>query len=42
MIRRVITCDICGSQKQQANHWFVACEKSGELRISGWNSLYLR
>ncbi len=42
MIRRVITCDICGTQKQQTNHWFIACEQSGELRIGGWNSRYLQ
>jgi len=41
VIRQVITCDICGSQKQQTNHWFVLYEESGELRISGWNSLHL-
>ncbi len=22
---------------QRANHWFVAVEQSGELRVSGWN-----
>jgi hypothetical protein len=42
VIQQVITCDICGSQKRQANHWFVAREESGELRISGWNSLHLQ
>jgi hypothetical protein len=41
MIQQVITCDICGAQKHQANHWFVACEESGELRIRGWNSLQM-
>ncbi len=41
MIRQVITCDICGTQKRETNHWFVAYEESGELRISGWNSLHL-
>lgn len=39
MIRQVITCDVCGSQKQQTNHWFVAYEECGELRIGGWDSL---
>ena len=42
MIQQVIRCDICGSQKRQTNHWFIAREESGELRISGWNSLYLQ
>ena len=41
MIRQVVTCDICGTQKQQTNHWFLASEESGELRISGWNSSHL-
>jgi hypothetical protein len=38
MIRQSITCDICGSEKKQTNHWFVAREQGGELRISGWDS----
>lgn len=38
MIRQAISCDICGTDKQQTNHWFVVYEQSGELRISGWNS----
>ena len=41
VIRQVITCNVCGSQKRQTNHWFVAYEESGELRIGGWNSLHL-
>ncbi len=35
---QAITCDICGSEKKQTNHWFVAYEQGGELRVSGWNS----
>ncbi|MGA3049708.1 MAG: hypothetical protein ABSD67_24100 [Terracidiphilus sp.] len=38
MIRQAISCDICGAEKRQTNHWFVASEHSGELRVSGWNS----
>lgn len=38
MIRQAISCDICGSEKRQTNHWFVAYEQSGELRVSGWSS----
>lgn len=38
MIRQAISCDICGRDKQQTNHWFVAYEHGLELRISGWNS----
>ncbi len=38
MIRQAISCDICGNEKRQTNHWFVAYEQSGELRVSGWSS----
>ena len=38
MIRQAISCDICGSEKRQTNHWFVAYELGGELRMSGWSS----
>ncbi len=38
MIRQAISCDICASEKRQTNHWFVAYEQGGELRISGWSS----
>lgn len=38
MIRQAISCDICGAEKKQTNHWFVAYEQAGELRVSGWSS----
>ena len=38
MIRQAISCDICGSEKKQTNHWFVAYDQGGELRVSGWSS----
>jgi len=38
VIRQAISCDICGRDKQQTNHWFVVYEHGTELRISGWNS----
>ena len=38
MIRQAISCDICGAEKRQTNHWFVACAHAGELRISGLNA----
>ena len=38
MIRQAISCDICASEKRQTNHWFVAYEQAGELRVSGWSS----
>jgi hypothetical protein len=40
VIRKAISCDICGTEKRQTNHWFVAYEQAGELRVSGWNSRY--
>ena len=42
MIRLAISCDICGAEKKQTNHWFVAYEHAGELRIGGWNSRYCK
>lgn len=38
MIRQAISCDICGSQKRQTNHWFMAYEQAQELRVSSWDS----
>ncbi len=38
MIRQAISCDICGAEKRQTNHWFVAYEQGQELRLSGWAS----
>lgn len=38
MIRQAISCHICATEKKQTNHWFVAYEQGGELRVSGWHS----
>jgi hypothetical protein len=38
VIRQAISCDICATEKRQTNHWFVAYEQAGELRVSGWSS----
>ena len=38
MIRQAISCDICGAEKRQTNHWFVAYTHGGELRINAWNA----
>jgi hypothetical protein len=38
VIRQAISCDICGAEKKQTNHWFVVSEQAGELRVSGWNT----
>lgn len=36
MIRQAISCDICGSEKKHTNHWYIAFERNGELRLAGW------
>jgi hypothetical protein len=38
LIRQAISCDICASEKKLTNHWFVAHEQGGELRLTGWSS----
>lgn len=38
MIRQAISCDVCGTEKKQTNHWFVVREHAGELNLSGWGS----
>lgn len=38
MIRQAISCDVCGAEKKQTNHWFVVCELGGELRLAAWSS----
>jgi hypothetical protein len=38
MIRQAISCDVCGTEKKQTNHWFVAREQGGELHLGGWAS----
>ena len=38
VIRQAISCDICGTEKKQTNHWFVASDQGAELRVSGWTS----
>jgi hypothetical protein len=38
MIRQIIFCDICGEEKEQTNHWFVAYIENGDFHISGLNS----
>jgi len=38
MIRQAISCDICGAEKKQTNHWFVAYKHGGELRVAGWST----
>ena len=38
MITQSISCDMCGVQKREANHWFIAYKEAREIRISGWAS----
>jgi hypothetical protein len=38
VIRQAISCDICGTEKKQTNHWYVAHDQGGELRVSGFDS----
>ncbi len=38
MIRQIVSCDICGEEKEHTNHWFVAYDHGGEFRISGLNA----
>lgn len=38
MIRKAISCDICGTEMLNANHWFVARENGAELRIGVWSA----
>ena len=37
VIRKAISCDVCGIEMLNANHWFVARESGTELRISVWS-----
>ena len=38
MIRQAISCDICGTEMLNSNHWFVANDRGSELRISSWSA----
>jgi hypothetical protein len=37
MIRQAISCDICGTEMQNPNHWFAASDHGSELRVSRWD-----
>jgi hypothetical protein len=37
VIRKAISCDICGTEMLNPNHWFVAYDHGPELRISAWS-----
>ena len=38
MIRQAISCDVCGTEKRQTNHWFVVYDQGEELRVGTWSS----
>jgi len=38
VIRQAISCDICGTEMLNANHWFVAYDQGPDLRLSAWNA----
>jgi hypothetical protein len=35
MICDNVTCDVCGIEKKEANHWFTAYEDKGALNLCG-------
>jgi hypothetical protein len=39
VIQQSFTCDICGVSKKEANHWFLAFEDKGTLKLSAWTML---
>jgi hypothetical protein len=39
MIREGFTCDICGIDKKEANHWFTALEDKGTLKLNAWGMM---
>ena len=39
VIRQTFSCDICGADKKESNHWFVALERDGEIRLGTWAAL---
>jgi hypothetical protein len=39
MIHETATCDICGTDKKEANNWFMALEEKGTVKLSAWGGL---
>lgn len=35
-ITQTITCDVCGKQKQQVNHWWLIAEFEDSIHVSKW------
>jgi hypothetical protein len=42
MIQESVTCDVCGENKLETHHWFMALEHKGTLKISSWGKLTTR
>ncbi len=42
MIQESVTCDVCGENKLETHHWFMALEHKGTLKISSWGKLNAR
>jgi hypothetical protein len=38
VIRQAISCDICGREMQNPNHWFVVYDGGPEFRMTRWNT----
>jgi hypothetical protein len=38
VIRQAISCDICGTEMQNPNHWFVVYDGAAEFRMTRWNT----
>jgi hypothetical protein len=38
VIRQAISCDICGREMQNPNHWFVVYDRGPEFRMTRWNT----
>jgi hypothetical protein len=39
MIKETVICDVCGAGKNEANHWFMAFEDKGTVRLAAWGGL---
>jgi hypothetical protein len=38
MIRQAISCDVCATEMQNPNHWFVVYDRGVELRVIRWGA----
>lgn len=35
-----VTCDVCGTVKHKANHWFKATQGPGRFTVAQWDANY--